>query len=74
MQPPDLLAVQRADGTQSTLFVFESLLNRQPWLGGLVWYLAVHGLGALSFLLTYVAFGSLAGHGYPLAQHASRHC
>jgi hypothetical protein len=39
MLPPDRFAEQRTAGTWSALFT-HSLLNRYPWLGLGVWYLA----------------------------------
>ncbi len=66
--PADLLAIQRAGGTWSTMFDLNSLLNTNQPLAVIVWYLAVLALGLLALPLTQVAFKGLADGGYPLAR------
>ncbi len=66
--PPELLARQRAGGTWAELFNRESLLNRYPALGAVVWYLVVALLGWMMYPLTRAALGGLRDRGYPLAR------
>ena len=68
MLPSDRLAQQQAGGTWSELFPPESLLNRVPALGLLVWYLFILTLGWMMYPMVRLALGGLADRGYPLAR------
>jgi len=61
-------AVQQAGGTWSDLFSRESLLNKYPGIGMIVWYLAVALLGLLAYPLVRTALPGLPDKGYPLAR------
>lgn len=61
-------ALQQANGTFRELFNPEGLLNRNPWLAAAVWWLAVVGLGWLTFPLAFVVFRGFPGRGYALAR------
>ena len=68
MLPADKLAQQRAGGTWSELFDYNSALNSNPWLGLLVWYLFILILGLAVYPLTRIALPGLADRGYPLSR------
>lgn len=68
MLPADKLAQQRAGGTWSELFDYNSALNSNPWLGLLVWYLFILILGLAVYPLTRIAMPGLADRGYPLSR------
>ncbi len=68
MLPADKLAQQRAGGTWSELFDYNSALNSNPWLGLLVWYLFILTLGLAVYPLARIAMPGLADHGYPLSR------
>ena len=59
---------QMAEGTWSTLFDTYSILNQDPAVGAVVWYLAVALLGLLVYPLVRLAFPGLSDRGYPLAR------
>ncbi len=66
--PADLLAIQQAGGTWSQMFDLNGLLNTQPWLAVIAWYLLFVLFGVLALPLTQVAFKGLADGGYSLAR------
>ncbi|HNS60651.1 MAG TPA: DUF2298 domain-containing protein [Anaerolineales bacterium] len=68
MLPADKLAQQRAGGTWSQLFDYNSALNSNPWLGLLVWYLFISILGLAVYPLIRLAMPGLADKGYPLSR------
>lgn len=61
-------AVQTAGGTFRDQFNLESPLNRQPWLAAGVWWLAVVGLGWLTFPLTFSLLPGLPSRGLALSR------
>lgn len=66
--PEARLAIQRAGGTWSDLFSYDALLNRNPALGLLVWYLVIFALGAFTYPIVRAALPGLDDRGYPLAR------
>ena len=68
MLPADKLAQQRAGGTWSELFDYNSALNSNPWLGLLVWYLFIMILGIAVYPLVRITMPGLADRGYPLSR------
>ena len=68
MLPSDRLAQQQAGGTWSQLFDTQSLLNRFPLLGMMVWYLVITLLGWAVYPLIRVALYGLPDHGFPLVK------
>jgi YYY domain-containing protein len=61
-------AIQQAGGTWSELFNRDSLLNRFPGLGLVVWYLLILAVGVFAYPLVRAALPGLADGGYPLAR------
>ncbi len=59
---------QQASGTWSDLFDRNSVLNANPGLGAIAWYLLVAVLGWVVFPLLYVAVPGLTDRGYGLAR------
>ncbi|MCX6068123.1 MAG: hypothetical protein NT121_20635, partial [Chloroflexi bacterium] len=49
MLPPDRLSAQRAGGSWGELFSYESLQNKYPVLGLIIWYLAIGLLGLFTW-------------------------
>jgi YYY domain-containing protein len=70
MLPSDRLAQQQAGGTWSQLFDTNSLLNRYPILGLIVWYLLISGLGWMVFPTVRIVFRGMKDHGYPFSRLA----
>ncbi len=68
MLPSENLGQQQAGGTWSELFDRESLLNRWPAFGAVIWYLFIFLLGWLVYPFVRLALGGLADRGYPLAR------
>ena len=68
--PEDQLAGQREGGTWSALFNSEGLLNRFPWLGAGVWYLALALMGLIAYPLLRVILPGLADRGFPAVRAA----
>lgn len=68
MLPANQLKAQRAGGTWSEMFSYESLLNKYPFLGLLVWYLALSLLGLFTYLFLRLILPGLSDRGYPLAR------
>lgn len=56
--------IQQAGGTWRELFPMGSLLNQQPWLAAVVWYLALMILGWIVYPLTRFFFKGLGDKGY----------
>ncbi|HRQ41158.1 MAG TPA: DUF2298 domain-containing protein [Chloroflexota bacterium] len=65
---PAALAVQRANGTFSEIFNLDGILNQNPTLAAVVWWLAVLLLGWLAFPLTAVVLRGLPSKGYLFAR------
>lgn len=61
-------AAQQAGGTWSDLFNRDALHNRFPFLGALLWWLALTWLGAIAFPWLYLALPRLHCRGYGLAR------
>jgi YYY domain-containing protein len=61
---PAALAVQRANGTFSDIFNLDSILNQNPTLAAVVWWLAVVLMGWLAFPVTAVVLRGLPSKGY----------
>ncbi|MEI7845390.1 MAG: DUF2298 domain-containing protein [Chloroflexota bacterium] len=68
MLPPDRLAADRAGGTWSELYSYESLQNKYPLLGLFIWYLALGLLGLFTWPLLRFLLPGLSDKGYPLAR------
>ena len=68
MLPTARWSEQQAGGTWSKLFDTRSLLNRYPFIGMIVWYLAMVLLGWVVYPLVRRALSGLPDHGYPLAR------
>jgi YYY domain-containing protein len=66
--PADRLASQRAGGTWSELFSYQSLQNRYPVLGLLLWYFFIFVLGLAVYPWIRLAMPGLADKGYPLSR------
>jgi YYY domain-containing protein len=62
---------QQASGTWSDLFDRDSILNANPGLGVVVWYVAAGALGLIVFPILYLAVPGLADRGYGLARTAA---
>ncbi len=60
--------VQTEGGTWSQLFPSNSLLNLQPWLAVICWYLVITLLGLLNYPLVRKVFKDLPDKGYPLVR------
>jgi YYY domain-containing protein len=70
-----LLSIERRDadqagGTWSDMFSYESLQNRFPALGVILWYLAFLILGIFTYPLLRFLLPGLKDKGYPLARMA----
>lgn len=65
---PAALAVQRANGTFSEIFNLDGILNQNPTLAAVVWWLAVVLMGWLAFPLTAVVLRGLPSKGYLFAR------
>ena len=68
MLPADRLAGQRAGGTWSELFSYESLQNKYPLFGLVLWYLALGLLGLFTWPILRLLLPGLPDRGYPLAR------
>jgi YYY domain-containing protein len=68
MLPLDQLASQRAGGTWSELFSYESIQNRYPVVGLVIWYLAILVLGLFAYPLVRLALPGLSDKGYPVSR------
>jgi YYY domain-containing protein len=68
--PADLLAEQRAGGTWSEMFSYQSLQNKYPFLGLVIWYLAIGLLGLFTWPILRLLLPGLPDKGYPLARLA----
>ena len=63
-----VFSAQQLGGTFTDLFNPDSLLNRQPAVAAIVWYIAVVVLGWLALPLTFSLFSSLPTRGYALSR------
>lgn len=68
MLPAAQLKADRAGGTWSELFSYESIQNKYPFLGLLLWYVAVLLLGWFTYPFLRLLLPGLADRGYPLAK------
>ncbi|MEM5774364.1 MAG: DUF2298 domain-containing protein, partial [Anaerolineaceae bacterium] len=59
---------QKQSGTWRELFDRADLLNRQPWVGLVVWYLLIAIIGWCVYPITRLVFGGLLDKGYPLSR------
>jgi YYY domain-containing protein len=62
------LAEQQLGGAYNELFNVDGLLNQNPWLAAVVWWLAVMLLGWIAFPVTGVILRGLPSKGYILAR------
>jgi len=68
MLPTERLAEQQAGGTWSQLFDYDSLQNKYPYLGLVLWYLFIFVLGLFTYPLARRALPGLADKGYALSR------
>jgi YYY domain-containing protein len=68
MLPADRLAADRANGTWSELFSYESFQNKYPVVGLIIWYLAIGLLGLFTWPILRLLLPGLPDKGYPLAR------
>ncbi len=68
MLPADRWEAQQTSGTWSDLFNRNSLINRSPVVGVVVWWIVIGLVGLLAFPITRVAFPGFVDGGYPLAR------
>ncbi len=66
--PENQLEEQQSGGTWNDLFDINSMINRHPGLGLIVWYLAITVLGWIVYPLLRVAMKGLADRGYTFAK------
>ena len=59
---------QGSAGTFAELFNLDGILNRQPWLAAVVWWLAVVVLGWIAFPLAFAVFRGFPGRGFALSR------
>lgn len=60
--------IQQTGGTWSELFNSESILNTQPWVAAIVWYLAITLLGLIAYPIVRLVFHGLPDRGYPFSR------
>ncbi len=68
MLPPDRWKEQQAGGTWSEIFNIQGLINRNPLVSVLVWYLTLSLLGWVVYPISRQIFFGLPDRGYPLAR------
>jgi YYY domain-containing protein len=68
MLPANRLNAQQAGGTWSELFNYQSLQNRYPLIGLLLWYVFITVLGLVTYPILRATLPGLADRGYPLAR------
>jgi YYY domain-containing protein len=68
--PEERWTEQRQGGTWGELFNTQSLQNRYPFIGALVWYVALFLLGLIVYPMLRLALPGLSDAGYPLARTA----
>lgn len=66
--PADKLKADQAGGTWSDLFSYESIQNKYPVVGLLIWYLAIALLGWATYLFLRLLLPGLEDRGFPLAR------
>ena len=66
--PADRLASQQAGGTWIELFDPQSLVNKYPWAGAVIWYLLITLLGWLAYPVVRIATKGLSDHGYGISK------
>jgi YYY domain-containing protein len=66
--PSDRLKTQQSGGTWSNLFDINSIINKYPFVGLIVWYLAISLLGWVVFPTVRVVFHGLKDRGYPFGR------
>ncbi|NMC30563.1 MAG: hypothetical protein GYA45_10880 [Pelolinea sp.] len=60
--------LQTSGGTWSELFSSDSILNQNQWIGIVVWYLAIFGLGLVVYPTTRIIFRGLKEKGYAFSR------
>lgn len=68
MLPKDILAEQRAGGTWSDLFDYDSIQNSNQFVGLLLWYFFIFALGVLTYPLARLALPGLGVGAYALSR------
>ena len=68
MLPADKLAADRANGTWSDLFSYETFQNKYPVAGLVIWYFAIGLLGLFTWPLLRFLLPGLPDQGYPLSK------
>ena len=68
--PPDRLSAQTEGGSWSAIFDRFSLLNANPTLSAVVWYVLLFSLGLIVFPFGFTVFAGLPDRGYPLMRMA----
>ncbi|MGB1251036.1 MAG: DUF2298 domain-containing protein, partial [Candidatus Promineifilaceae bacterium] len=63
-----VFATRQNSGTFRDLFNPDGLLNRQPALAAVVWYITIVALGWVAFPLAHTIFSSLPTRGYALSR------
>lgn len=66
--PKDNFARQQSGGTWAEMFNTQSLVNRYPGVGAVVWYLLFLVLGWLIYPFLRIAMKGLPDFGYPMAK------
>ncbi len=70
MLSASVFAKQRAGGTWSELFDYNSLQNKYPIVGLVIWYLFIFLLGLVTYPITRLALSGLMDKGYALSRVA----
>ncbi len=68
MLPAADRATQQAGGTFAEVFAIDGLLSTRPWLGAVVWAVALILLGWAAFPIAFTALGGLPDKGYALSR------
>jgi len=66
--PAAQLEIQQAGGTWAELFNINSVINKYPVVGLIVWYLFISTLGWVVFPTTRIVFKGLKDRGYPFGR------
>ena len=68
--PEERWTEQRLGGTWAEIFNSQALHNRYPFVGAIIWYVAVFFLGLVAYPMLRLALPGLSDAGYPLARTA----
>lgn len=68
MLPTDRLTEQQNGGTWSDLFDSSSVINQNPFIGLILWYVVITILGWLVYPFVRIVFKGLKDHGYPFSK------